>query len=146
MSTIAEPILLQLILPNSISKRQATDGYLQISGSQASACLAANSYQLLNGSLENTDGTELFTTSPGIAYSPFVPSSVLGTITSGFTAQDGLLVWQNEGFDNGVARFCITQDSTIYAIFTGDGPGSCQTVTIAVTPSKACLSISCLMC
>ena len=81
----------------------------------------------------------VFSTSGDVPFAPFVASSSIGSISTGFSlSSSGLLEWRNENFDNQVARFCGTSNPTaIIAVFKGDLPSGCMAVGLIAAPSKA---------
>lgn len=106
-----------------IEKRQSGSYFVSSEGSITNDCTTAPIYTARNGVLTATVNGVVYTysTSAGVGYAPFVPSTVPGSITTAFTiGANAVLQWQNEAFYNGQANFCAVQNGTIYAVFAQD--------------------------
>ena len=106
-----------------VEKRQSGSYFVSSQGTITNDCTTAPIYTARNGVLTATVNGVVYTysTSPGVSYAPFVPSTVSGSITTSFTiGTNAVLQWQNEAFYNGQANFCAVQNGTIYAVFAQD--------------------------
>jgi hypothetical protein len=106
-----------------IEKRQSGSYFVSSEGTITNDCTTAPIYTARNGVLTASVNGVVYTysTSPGVKYAPFVPSTVPGSITTAFTiGTNAVLQWQNEAFYNGQANFCAVQNGTIYAVFAQD--------------------------
>ena len=106
-----------------VEKRQSGSYFVSSEGTITNDCTTAPIYTAKNGVLTATVNGVVYTysTSAGVGYAPFVPSTVPGSITTAFTiGANAVLQWQNEAFYNGQANFCAVQNGTIYAVFAQD--------------------------
>ena len=46
------------------------------------------------------------------------------------------MVWNNEAFENGTARFCADLTGTLYGVFSGPLPGNCTATELKVQNCK----------
>ncbi|QIW94854.1 hypothetical protein AMS68_000372 [Peltaster fructicola] len=110
-------------------KRQSGTTYIAPGGTLTQDCAYAVQYSIVNGQLiaNASDGTiYYYSTSPGVAYSPFVATTVPGSISTTFNITEAfILTWRNTQFYNGEASFCSV-DGSIYAVFQqGEEPDGC---------------------
>lgn len=123
-------------------------GFLGYGNSLTTACSSAVSYTLLNTQLTgltSSHSTGYFSVSystlmsPG--YAPFVPSSPAGDISTGFSVtNNGILLWTNDAFFQGQARFCYDGSGNIYAVFAyGAQPAGCTLAEISVVELNGCV-------
>ena len=64
----------------------------------------------------------------------FQASEYLEAIDSIFAVNEaeGKMVWNNEAFDNGTARFCADETDTLYGVFLGPLPANCTVTELRV--------------
>lgn len=122
----AEPVPSSFVLvsqQHSNSKRQSGTTYVAQNGTLTQDCASAVQYSVVNGQLiaNASDGTVYyFSTSVGVAYEPFVPTTIPGNISTVFSITTAYgLSWANSHFYNGNAQFCSV-NGTIYAVFELD--------------------------
>lgn len=83
-------------------------------------------------------GKELVSTTGLVPIAPFAPSSKVAAISTNFTANNGVLSWNNTAFIGNQALFCQT-GLTVDAVFNGQLPSGCAPVTLSlvlVSPSS----------
>ncbi|KAL2070127.1 hypothetical protein VTL71DRAFT_14807 [Oculimacula yallundae] len=118
-------------------RRQATrQQFLAPSGGDSvENCNQASTFTIAEGRLL-TDGNT-FSTNEGVDSAPFVPSQVVGNISTTFTFTDRL-TWSNAAFSGGEARFCSGIDG-VTALFKANAtvPG-CATQNLLPIPAAAC--------
>ena len=101
-------------------KRQSGSYYVSANGTITNDCTTIPLYTISNGALTATINgiVYIYSTSPGTLYTPFVPSTVLGSITTTFSLGNSqALNWWNPAFYNGQASFCALSNGTVYAVF-----------------------------
>lgn len=64
----------------------------------------------------------------------FQASEYVEAIDSIFAVNEaeGKMVWNNEAFDNGTARFCADEIGTLYGVFLGALPVNCTVTELRV--------------
>ena len=69
---------------------------------------------------------------------PFQASEYVESIDSIFAVDEaeGKLVWNNEAFSDGTARFCADPAGALYAVFLGPLPGDCIATEMTVKDRK----------
>lgn len=131
---------LLIIDTNQNQKRQSESSYyVNTNGTITSDCSVAPMYAINNGVLTATvnNVSYYYSTSPGVAYAKFVPSTSVGSISTTFSASSsGLLTWSNSQFFNGQAQFCSLSDGTVYAVFQQNAaPSGCYYISLTVFSS-----------
>lgn len=108
---------------NNHQKRQSGSSYVAPNGTLTQDCANAVQYSLVNGQLvaNASDGTiYYFSASPGVAYAPFIPTTVPGNVSTTFSITTAYtLSWRNAAFYNTEASFCSV-NGTVYAVFQRD--------------------------
>ena len=68
----------------------------------------------------------------------FEASEYVEAIDSIFAVDEteGKMVWNNEAFQDGTARFCADPTGALYAVFLGPLPGSCTLTELSVRNRK----------
>lgn len=68
----------------------------------------------------------------------FVASEYVEAIDTIFAVNEaeGKMVWNNEAFENGTARFCADQTGALYGVFSGPLPGNCTASELKVQNRK----------
>ena len=89
-------------------------------------CALGSKYSIKGGKLY-ADGA-FVSAEQGAASAPFVASRRGLGIDTIFAVTDGVLYWDNEGFDGGTARFCIDKDQRVQAVLKGDPPTECDPI------------------
>jgi hypothetical protein len=127
-------------------KRQSGSYFVSSEGTITNDCTTAPIYTAKNGVLTATVNGVVYTysTSSGVNYAPFVPSTVPGTISTAFSiGANAVLQWQNPAFYNGQASFCAVQNGTIYAVFAQDAqPQGCFFISLSLFDVSSCQAIS----
>jgi len=128
---------------SSVQKRQSPI-FVGVDGATTSNCSNTPTYRLANGVLTSiiNGQTYYFSTEPGVAYAPFVPSLTPGSITTYFAAaNNGIVSWINSLFWNGEAQFCSTDNGTVLAIFQqNEAPEGCRFIQLSFYNSRCALS------
>ncbi|KAK5736571.1 hypothetical protein LTR17_007390 [Elasticomyces elasticus] len=129
-----------------IHQRQSGTFYVAANGTMSNDCTLSPIYAVNNGVLTTTVQGTVYTysTSPGIAFEMFAPSTIPGPITTTFTlGAGGVLVWSNAGFDNGQAAFCSLLNGTIFAVFQqGAQPEGCLYIQLTLFTVSSCQGLS----
>lgn len=127
-------------------KRQSGSYFVSSDGTITNDCTTAPIYTARNGVLTASVNGVVYTysTSAGVGYAPFVPSTIPGSITTSFTiGANALLQWQNPAFFNGQASFCALQNGTVYAVFAQDAqPQGCLFISLSLFEVSSCQAIS----
>lgn len=79
----------------------------------------------------------LVTGSTTVDSEPFGPQNIAGDITAGFTVEDNTLVWRDESFTGGIAKFCMTADNVVTVVFRGLSPPDCLKISLVALSSKS---------
>lgn len=123
-------------------KRQSGFSYVGTNGATTGSCIDAPTYSLINGQLYAFQGgvTYQYSSTPGVAYTKFVPTTQPGLITTQFSFSSGTyLSWTNNLFFNGEAQFCSTVDGTVYAVFQENGqPTGCFYIALSLFSNADC--------
>lgn len=122
---------------NSVQKRQSQNSYyVNTNGTITNDCSVAPLYAITNGVLTATvnNTAYYYSTDPGVAFAPFVPSTYVGSISTTFSASNsGMLMWSNSQFYDGQAQFCSLQNGTVYAIFQqNSAPSGCLYISLSI--------------
>ena len=123
--------------------RKRQNAFLNGVGQATDSCTNAVIFSLTRGQLflNGTDQTLQFGTNPGVVYANFTPSENPGSITTTFGVDtQGNLLWENPAFYNFQARFCVTADSDLIAVF-GDpalAPTGCMFVVLTLSRLDGC--------
>ena len=133
------PYVLTVQLDLSVEKRQdAADGteshqsgFLDGQGTVTPSCDPGQHVYIKDGMLYDGNGT--FSTNREDDTILFSSTAyVNGEIDTTFSVEDGVLVWRDPSFDNGVARFCIGSENKLAAVFRGDLPDHCSPASITL--------------
>ncbi|KAK3065702.1 hypothetical protein LTR53_018124, partial [Teratosphaeriaceae sp. CCFEE 6253] len=95
------------------SKRQSGNFYVSADGTISNDCTTSPIYTVSGGVLTaSVQGTiYTYSTSPGVQFEQFAPSTIPGSIKTTFSlGSGGSLNWQNGNFYNGQAAFCSLQN------------------------------------
>ncbi|KAK6425129.1 hypothetical protein LTR81_002502 [Elasticomyces elasticus] len=129
-----------------IHQRQSGTFYVAANGTISNDCTMSPIYAVNNGVLTTTVQGTVYTysTSPGIGFEMFAPSTIPGSITTSFTlGAGGVLVWTNAGFYNGQAAFCSLSNGTIYAVFQQNAqPDGCLYIQLTLFTVSSCQGLS----
>lgn len=127
-------------------KRQSGSYYVSVDGTITNDCTTSPIYTINNGQLTATVNQVVYTysTSSGVPYAPFIPSTVAGTITQTFSlGGNRVLSWSNSAFFNGQASFCALSNGTIYAVFEENAqPDGCLYIQLSLFSVSSCQGIS----
>ena len=106
-------------------RRQALQGYITPDGKLTSDCSASPILAVTpEGELSVADG-EIYSTSQGTEYGPFIASSDPGNISTIWQLSDGTLRFNNASFLNGVASIC-TNGVSVEAYYLIEPPPTCS--------------------
>ena len=127
-------------------KRQSGSYYVSASGVISNDCTNSPIYTISpSGALTASVNGVVYTysTSPGVPYTAFIPSTVPGTITTTFgTGANQVLTWRNAAFFNGQAAFCALGNGTVYAVFAeGAQPEGCLYIQLSLFSVSSCQGI-----
>jgi hypothetical protein len=143
-STPADDDLFQLSLTLARSRwKRQNSAYYGGNGQATDSCTNAVVFFLSQGRLFANSSTQSlqFGTNPGVTYANFTPSANPGSITTLFSLDtQNSLSWTNESFYNYQARFCVTYDSNLIAVF-GDpslAPAGCLFVVLTLSRLESC--------
>ncbi|KAK5727458.1 hypothetical protein LTR15_003354 [Elasticomyces elasticus] len=129
-----------------IHQRQSGTFYVAANGTISNDCTMSPIYAVNNGVLTTTVQGTVYTysTSPGVGFEMFAPSTIPGSITTSFTlGAGGVLVWTNAGFYNGQAAFCSLSNGTIYAVFQQNAqPDGCRYIQLTLFTVSSCQGLS----
>ncbi|TKA83945.1 hypothetical protein B0A55_00247 [Friedmanniomyces simplex] len=129
-----------------IQQRQSGTFYVSANGTMSNDCTMSPIYAVNNGVLTATVHGTVYTysTTPGVAYEMFAPSTIAGSITMTFSlGSGGTLNWLNSAFWNGQAGFCSVQNGTIYAVFQQNGqPDGCLYIQLSLFAVSSCQGLS----
>ncbi|KAK3651468.1 hypothetical protein LTR56_005610 [Elasticomyces elasticus] len=129
-----------------IHQRQSGTFYVAANGTMSNDCTLSPIYAVNNGVLTTTVQGTVYTysTSPGVTFEMFAPSTISGSITTAFTlGAGGVLVWANAGFYNGQAAFCSLSNGTIYAVFQQNAqPEGCLYIQLTLFTVSSCQGLS----
>lgn len=127
-------------------KRQSGATYVSANGTVTNDCTTAPIYTITNGVLTATVNGTVYTysTSPGVAYEMFAPSTISGPINTTFTlGSSAVLTWMNPAFYNGEASFCVMQNGSVYAVFQQNAqPSGCMFAQLTLFSVSSCQSLS----
>jgi hypothetical protein len=142
----SDTFVLVAMRPQQNQKRQSGSYYVNGDGTITNDCTSAPIYTAKNGVLTATVKGVVYTysTSPGVGFAPFVPSTIPGSIRTAFTiGANAVLKWQNSAFFNGQASFCALQNGTVYAFFAEDAqPQGCLFISLSLFEVSSCQAIS----
>ena len=137
---------IMLSQPERSQKRQSGQFYLGSNGVSTNDCSQVPIYTISsNGTLTATVGGQVYTysTSSGVPYEQFVPSTIPGNITTAFmTGGNAVLNWMNPAFYNGQASFCTVANGTVYAVFAQNaGPDGCMYIQLSLFSMSSCQNL-----
>ena len=83
-------------------------------------------------------GSEKVSVAPGVPFMLFEASEYVEAIDSIFAVDETeeKMVWNNEAFQDGTARFCADPTGALYAVFLGPLPGNCTLTELSVRNRK----------
>lgn len=126
-------------------KRQSGQQYVAANGTITNDCTTAPIYTITNGVLTAIFDqiTYTYSTTAGVPYAAFVPSTTPGPITGAFAVgQAGNLIWFNSAFDGGYAAFCSSTNGTIFAVFQANAqPDGCYFVSLTLFTASSCAGL-----
>ena len=129
-----------------LHQKRQSGFYVNANGTTSNDCSSAPIYSITNGVLTATMNNVVYyySTNPGVAYAPFVPSQTLGSITTSFSAtSNGQLSWFNSQFYNGQAQFCSLNNGTVYAVFQEDAaPSGCMFIQLSLYSVSSCATLA----
>ncbi|THY67848.1 hypothetical protein D6C97_00556 [Aureobasidium pullulans] len=129
-----------------LHQKRQSGFYMNANGTVTNDCSSAPIYAIKNGVLTATINNVVYyySTSPGIAYSQFVPSLTPGSITTSFSAtSNGQLSWFNSQFYNGQAQFCSLSNGTVYAVYQQDAaPSGCLYIQLSLFSVSSCAALA----
>lgn len=138
--------VLMVLRNNENQKRQSGSVYMSANGTISNDCTTSPIYSITAGVLTAiVKGVSYtYSTSPGVAYAPFNPSTIPGSITTSFAlSAGGALTWFNAGFFNGQAQFCALANGTVYAVFQQNAqPDGCFYISLSLFSATSCQGLS----
>ena len=127
-------------------RRQSGSYYVSANGTITNDCTTSPIYTISNGQLTATRNqvTYTYSTSVGVPYAPFIPSTIAGTITQTFSLGGNMVLsWSNSEFFNGQASFCALSNGTVYAVFQENAqPNGCLYIQLSLFSVSSCQGIS----
>ena len=113
-----------------------SSGFLDSSGHLQSVCQNATTFVLRSGLLYS--GGNQVSVAPGVSSIRFGASESAQPIDNTFAVDEasGRLVWNNNAFSDGTARFCNDPAGALYAVFSGPLPGNCTATELRVQNRK----------
>ncbi|CAD6591452.1 MAG: hypothetical protein ASARMPRED_005395 [Alectoria sarmentosa] len=112
-------------------------GYLDSTGQLQSLCQKSSTFILNSGLLYS--GRDRVSVAPGVPFMRFGASEFVEAIDNIFAVDEGEgeMVWNNEMFEDGTARFCADSTDALYGVFLGSLPENCTaTDTTSVSSSS----------
>ena len=111
-------------------------GFLDSTGQVQAICQKSSTFALSSGRLYS--GSEKVSVAPGVPFMLFEASEYVEAIDSIFAVDEteGKMVWNNEAFQDGTARFCADPSGALYAVFLGPLPGNCTLTELSVKNRK----------
>lgn len=111
-------------------------GFLGSSGHLQPVCQNSSTFVLRSGLLYS--GGEQVSVAPGVSSMRFGASEFVQTIDDTFAVDEanGRMVWNNNAFSDGTARFCTDPAGALYAVFSGPLPGNCTATELNVQNRK----------
>ncbi|KAK0269999.1 hypothetical protein LTR35_014465 [Friedmanniomyces endolithicus] len=129
-----------------LHQRQSGTFYVSANGIMSNDCTLSPIYAVNNGILTATVNGAVYTysTSPGVAYEMFAPSTIPGSITSTFSlGSTGTLSWLNSAFWNGQANFCTVSNGTVFAVFQQNAqPDGCLYIQLSLFAVSSCQGLT----
>ena len=113
-----------------------SSGFLDPSGHLQSVCQNASTFVLRSGLLYS--GGDQVSVAPGVSSMRFGASEFVQPIDNTFAVDEasGRLVWNNDAFSDGTARFCNDPAGALYAVFSGPLPENCTATELRVQSRK----------
>ena len=113
-----------------------SSGFLDPSGHLQSICQNASTFVLRSGLLYS--GGDQVSVAPGVSSMRFGASEFAQPIDKTFAVDEasGRLVWNNDAFSDGTARFCNDPAGALYAVFSGPLPENCTATELRVQSRK----------
>lgn len=126
-------------------RRRQSPSFVNYKGRSTTYCGDASTYYLYQGQLfiKYSNGTAAqFSTTTGLPYSLFAPSTTPGDILTTFSlSTTGSLLWTNPNFFNGGALFCLLPSGDLVAVFVQAAqPENCVYIDLTVATCKCLLS------
>lgn len=138
--------VLMVLRTNENQKRQMGSVYMSANGTISNDCTASPIYAITAGVLTAIvrGVSYTYSTSPGVPYAVFNPSTIPGPIVTTFSlAAGGALAWFNDGFFNGQAQFCALTNGTVFAVFQQNAqPEGCLYITLSLFSASSCQGLA----
>ena len=111
-------------------------GFLDSSGHLQSICQNSSTFVLSSGLLYS--GGDQVSVAPGVSSMRFGASEFAQAIDNTFAVDEanGRMVWNNNAFSDGTARFCADPAGALYAVFSGPLPENCTAAELRVQNRK----------
>ena len=111
-------------------------GFLDSTGHLQSVCQKSSTFLLSSGHLYS--GSNRVSVAPGVPFMRFGASEYAEAIDSIFAVDEAAeeMVWNNEAFSDGTARFCADSFGTLYAVFLGPLPPNCTATKLGIKDGK----------
>ena len=116
-------------------------GFLDSTGQVEPFCQKSSTFVLNSGMLYS--GSEKVSVAPGVPFMRFEASEYVEAEDSIFAVDEteGKMVWNNEAFQDGTARFCADLTGALYAVFLGPLPGNCMLTELSVKNRKMAMTM-----
>ena len=111
-------------------------GYVTPDGKGASSCYTSDIYSLSDSYILSAGDDGIFSTSFGVPFQPFKPSTTVQSIYAIWRVENGELGWYNGYFLNGKASFCLEANSSISVYFTTTPPTTCTSIVFSIEPCE----------
>ena len=111
-------------------------GFLDSTGQVQAFCQNSSTFVLNSGLLYS--GNDKVSVAPGVPFMLFEASEHVEAIDSIFAVDETeeKMVWNNEAFQDGTARFCADPAGALYAVFLGPLPENCTLTELSVRNRK----------
>lgn len=121
---------------NPIPVGNPGSGFLDSTGQVQAFCQNSSTFVLNSGLLYSEN--DKVSVAPGVPFMLFEASEDVEAIDSIFAVDEteGKIVWNNEAFQDGTARFCADPAGALFAVFLGPLPGNCTLTELSVRNRK----------
>ena len=118
-----------------ITVKALNPGFLVDSGTFVNDCTQAGVYSIGSSGTLNAGAGYIYCTDGSTPSAQLIPTNNIQSVYAVWKLQNGLLVWSNGLFKNGVATFCVISNN-VYAYFTVSPPSNCKVVSLIISDGK----------